>query len=49
MVNTFQGEGRVHYAYETVADDVFTVVRPEIDRETEKAVRQELVGILEEG
>lgn len=47
-INTAQVDGRTHYSYQTVAGDVFTVVRPEIDAETEKAVRVELVGVLEE-
>ena len=46
MANTFQGEGRVHYAYETVAGDVFTLVRPEIDAEKEEEVRTIAAEIL---
>ena len=48
LLNTSQVEGRTHYSYKTIAGDVFTVVRPDIDAGMEKAVRAELAGILEE-
>ena len=32
-----------HYSYETIAGDIFTVVRPDMGREIERAVRQELL------
>ena len=35
--------------FQSVDGDVFVVVRPDIDAEVEKAIRAELVGILEEG
>lgn len=49
LINVAQVDERVHYSYRTITGDVFSVVRPEIDAEMEKAVRRELVGILEEG
>ena len=48
-INIAQVEGRTHYSYRGVVGDVFVAVRPDIDAEVEKAIRQELVGILEEG
>jgi len=48
LINIARVEGRTHYSYRTVAGDVFTVIRPNIDAEMERAVRHELVGILEE-
>ena len=47
-INTSQVEGRMHYSYRSVAGDVFVVVRPETHAEEEKAIRQELVEMLEE-
>ena len=44
-----QVEGRTYYSFETVVGDVFSVVRPEMDSEMERELRQELMGILEEG
>ena len=48
LINTAQVDGRTYYSYKTIAGDVFTVVRPDIDAGVEKAIRRELVGILEE-
>ena len=48
LINTAPVDGHTCHSYRTIASDVFTVVRPEIDVETERAVRGELVGILEE-
>ena len=46
-INIAQVEGRTHYSYRSVVGGVFVVVRPENGAEVEKAIRQELVGILE--
>ena len=48
LLNIAQVDGRTDYSYETVAGDVFSVVRSEISAEMEGAVRQELMRILEE-
>jgi hypothetical protein len=48
LLNTSQVDGRTHYSYHTVAGDIFTVVRPEIDAQTERAVRELVMQILEE-
>ena len=49
LVNTAQIEGRTHYSYQTVAGNVFTMIRPDIDAEIEKMMQAELVGMVEEG
>jgi hypothetical protein len=48
LVNTAQVDGRTYYSYETVAGDVFSLVRPEMGAEAERAVREWLVKWMEE-
>ena len=48
LINIAQVDERVHYSYRTTAEDVFTVVRPNVDVEIEKALRTMLEVILEE-
>ena len=43
LVNTAQVDGRTWYSYETVAGEVFSVVRPEIGAEAEREVREWMV------
>ena len=47
LVNTTQVDGRTWYSYETVAGEVFSVVRPEIGVEEER-VRGSLAGLERE-
>ena len=47
LVNTAQVDGRTWYSYETVAGEVFSVVRPEIGVEEER-VRGSLAGLERE-
>ena len=46
LINTAQVDGQTWYSYETVAGDVFSVVRPEIGAEAE--VREWVVRLVEE-
>ena len=39
LINTAQVDGRTWYSYETVAGEIFSVVRPEIGAEAEREVR----------
>ena len=48
LLNTAHVDGRVYYSYQTIAGDVFSVPRPEIDAEMEKTLRHELLRIVEE-
>jgi hypothetical protein len=48
LVNTARVDGRTWYSYETVAGDVFSVVRPEMGAEAERAGRERLVKLMEE-
>jgi hypothetical protein len=41
LINTSQVEGRTWYSYQTVAGDVFSVVRPEIGAESGKDILSE--------
>jgi hypothetical protein len=47
LVNTAQVDRRTWYSYEAVTGEVFSVVRPEIDGETEREVREWVVGLME--
>jgi hypothetical protein len=50
LVNASQIDGRTWYSYEGASGDVFSVVRPEIDAELERMMREALEGVLvEEG
>jgi hypothetical protein len=40
LINTAQVDGRTWYSYDSVAGDVFSVVRPEIDPELEREMRE---------
>jgi len=46
LLNISQIEGRVHYSYQTIVGDVFTVVRPEMDHEKEEELRAMAAAIL---
>ena len=48
LINTAQVHGRTWYSYESVAGEVFSVVRPEIGAETEREVREWLARLVEE-
>jgi hypothetical protein len=49
LLNIAEVDGRWHYTF-SGAGEVFSVVRPEIDKETERRVREEVREILgEEG
>lgn len=48
LINTSEPNGRTHRSYLGAAGDVSSVVRPEIDAELEREMRQALEGILEE-
>jgi len=39
---------RIHYAFRSIAGDVFSIVRPEITKEVERGLRGELRQILRE-
>jgi len=47
LVNTAQVDGRTYYSYETVAGDVFSVVRLEIGAGAEREVREWLVRLMQ--
>lgn len=50
LVNVAAVDGRWHYTFKSSAGEVFSVVRPEMSKETERKVRGELQEILgEEG
>jgi hypothetical protein len=40
LINTAQVDGRTWYSYEAATGEVFSVVRPKIDAETEREVRE---------
>ena len=41
LINVAQVDGRVYYSYRTIAGDVFSIVRPNFDTETEKELIQD--------
>jgi hypothetical protein len=48
LVNTSEVDGQTWYSYESLAGEVLSVVRPQIDAETEREVREWLVGLIED-
>ena len=48
VIDTTHMDGHVYYSSETVAGDVFSVVRPEVDPDTEKALREWQLGLVED-
>ena len=47
LLNVAEVDGRWHYTF-SGAGEVFSVVRPEMSKETERQVREEVREILEE-
>jgi len=47
LMSTAQVDGRTWYSYEALSGEVFSVVRPEIDGETESGVREWVVRLME--
>jgi len=48
LLNVAEVDGRWCYTFRSTAGDVFSVVRPEMDKETERQVRQMVREILAE-
>jgi len=48
LLNVAEVDGRWHYTFRSAAGEVFSVVRPEISKETERKVREEVREILRE-
>jgi len=48
LTNTVQIDGRTWHSYKSASGDVCSVVRPEIDAELEREMREALEGILVE-
>jgi len=48
LIGVTQVGDRIHYAFRSIAGDVFTVVRPKISKEVERNLREELREILQE-
>jgi len=48
LLNLAEVDGRWHYTFKSSAGEVFSVVRPEMDKQTERQVREMVREILEE-